>query len=176
MALAQRIDNDQEGLIYLGIDPGCSGGYALVDAKGHVYEVGDIPTTKDNRGTMLDIWEWDSFLSDLKRFNKVVACVEDIWVMRGDGLRTAALFIRVTAQIETCIVSKGIELQKVLPKKWKAAHMITEKGRKEQKEMALCQAKRQFPHLVDQFKGPRKYDRAEAALIGIYCQRLKNNA
>ena len=145
-------------IIYLGIDPGKSGGYAIIS------------------GNKADAFSWDD--TEFAEFCKlleaggepVVACVERVNAMPGQGVTSMFNFGKSAGFIEGVLTTCGIGYQLIRPQQWKKEFTLI--GKDKSASVAVC--KRLFP-AVDLRRTERcKTDSdgmAEALLMAEYARR-----
>lgn len=145
-------------MIYIGIDPGAKGGYAYIMD-------GDIKA-----------FPWDDvfFVHDmrfLERTHKgVVAAVERVGAMPGQGVTSMFNFGKSAGYIEGVLRALGIPYQTVPPVKWKKEFSLT--GKDKQASIVTC--RKLFPELDLKRTERCRTDsdgKAEAALLAEYARR-----
>lgn len=161
--------------IYLGIDPGNSGAFALLfPGKEEVYDFEDGDTLN-----------YLQMLSAAPRIQPVEALMERVGAMPKQGVSStfkfATNFGRWIGRLEALDISFGF----VIPRKWQG-HMfgstpkifMIRKGIKKlnTKAMSLEVARGLFPKCRDQLTRKKDADRADALLIAEYCRRLDKGA
>lgn len=146
-------------MIYIGIDPGKNGGYAVL------YDSGGI-----SYGAMGDDFVRTMRLVCESSRNKcAIACVEKVGAMPGQGVVSMFSFGKNAGFIEGVLHAFAIPYQLVTPQKWKKEFGLT--GDKE-KSVEVC--KRLFPNVdlrrTDRCK--KEHDgMAEALLMAEYARR-----
>lgn len=146
-------------MIYIGIDPGKNGGYAVL------YDNGGI-----SYGVMGDDFVRAMRLVHEPSSNQeAIACVEKVGAMPGQGVVSMFNFGKNAGFIEGVLHAFTIPYQLVTPQKWKKEFGLT--GDKE-KSIEVC--KRLFPNVdlrrTDRCK--KEHDgMAEALLMAEYARR-----
>ena len=145
--------------VFIGIDPGKSGGIATLE--------GDIETTSP--------WNDNDFVAVIKgalmdyEANEIIACVEKVSAMPGQGVTSMFNFGKSAGYIEGVLSAMGIPYQLVPPQKWKKEFSL---GSDKKQSIAVCE--RLFPK-VDLHRTERcttKHDgMAEALLLAEYARR-----
>ena len=143
-------------MIYVGVDPGKKGGYAVID------------------GDAVDVFPWDdsSFIdnmADAVNCGTCVACVEKVGAMHGQGVTSMFTFGKSAGFIEGVLAALGIGYQLIPPKTWKA-----EFGLNSDKADSIAVCKRLFPgvNLLATDKCRKDSDgMAEALLMAEYARR-----
>lgn len=96
-------------MIYVGIDPGKAGGYALIDDTGaRVYPWDDTRFIEDMRITVN------------RMDDTAIAAVEKVGAMPGNGSVSMFNFGQSYGFILGALMALGVPLQIVPPRKWKA--------------------------------------------------------
>ena len=135
-------------MIVLGIDPGASGGLALLDmsfggSTARVLAVTKLPETER------DIWDWiyssrirkrefDNHPCDFDRF----AVIEHVHSMPKQGVASSFKFGRSYGFLRGCLIASGIPFTEVTPQKWQKALSCMSKG---DKNVTKARAQQLFP-------------------------------
>lgn len=143
-------------MIFVGVDPGKNGGYAVIDDSGAMaYPWGDI-----------------FFISDMNALKgqKVIAAVERVGARPGQGVTSMFNFGKSVGYIEGVLSALGIPFQTVAPVAWKREFALIGKDKKA--SVMVCQ--QLFPG-VDLRRSQRcvtgSDGKAEALLIAEYARR-----
>lgn len=169
-------------MIYLGIDPGMTGGLAVLDApvrwvnsKGEFY-------VDDNNGPPL-VFDTPTLATkgkqayDLEAMAKLVqpyqgaeakAIVENVHSMPKQGVSSSFLFGKGFGIWLGIISAYNIPLILVSPQSWKKTLGVTS-----DKNTSLEKARELFPTLAEQLKRKKDDGRAEALLIACYGRMMK---
>ena len=127
-------------IIYIGIDPGLSGGIAILNQDGSVKEVVAMPDTPR------DIYE---FLFSYKEDSRCV--LEDVGHgMPGQSSKATATFARHNGHLEMALLALGIPTEKVTPQKWIKVYQLKKKkeqDKNEWKNVLKAKAQSLFPQL-----------------------------
>jgi crossover junction endodeoxyribonuclease RuvC len=164
---------------YLGADPGIGGAVALYVPSiplGSVpfLEVRDTPTVKVGPKNRIDLW---SLAEQLKRWAtdwEVIATVENVHAMPGQGVTSMFSFGYSTGSLQQALASAKIPFTLVQPATWKAMYGL--RGGAENKAASVAKAVDLFPKHRELFFGPKgggKDGRAEAALLAHYGSKLQ---
>lgn len=171
-------------MIVLGIDPGKSGGLALV--RGSISERAvlvdciDVPLPKGACDDLLDV---RAILAFLQKTTPDVAYIERVTAMpsledekgerRGMGATSAFNFGGAVYTLRTCVVGMQIPLKRVEVVHWKKAHALSSKdadgnklGQRQVKERSRQRAIALFGESF--FPNIGHHNRAEAALIAWF--------
>ena len=149
--------------VYIGIDPGKSGGYAWI--------------TEDSSGirTYVKPWDDENFMHDMRLVKeciynqKVVACVEKVGAMPRQGVTSTFSFGKEAGFIEGVLSALGIPYQLITPRRWK-----TEFGLNSDKQNSISVCKKLFPHenLLPSPRHKKPNDgMAESLLMAEYAKR-----
>lgn len=136
----------------LGIDPGKSGGMALLDSSA------DQPNYTKLSGTEADT---AMFL----RFAHVdFALIEKVHSMPKQGVSSTFTFGQSYGFLRGCLIALGIPFEEVTPRKWQAAMGCLSKG---DKNVTKARAQQLFPSVKV------THAIADALLIAEYCRRMR---
>jgi crossover junction endodeoxyribonuclease RuvC len=146
-------------ILYIGIDPGKSGGIALIsDLRIRVYAYSD--------DILMDCLKTAREWGDI---NNVIACVEKVGAMPGQGVVSMFSFGRSLGIIEGGLMASGIPYQLVPPRTWKKEFSLTSD---KQQSIEVCQ--KLYPHIsllaTERCRKPHD-GMAEALLMATYCKR-----
>ena len=144
-------------MIYIGVDPGKSGGFAVID------------------NGMIGVFPWDdhSFIDNMAAAmnrGKCVACVERVGAMPGQGVTSMFNFGKSAGYIEGVLAALGISYQLVMPKRWKAEFTLN--GKDKAASIEVC--KRLFPDVDLRPTARCRKDSdgmAEALLLACFAKR-----
>ena len=144
-------------MIYVGVDPGKKGGYAVID------------------GDAVDVFPWDdsSFIdnmADAMNCGTCVACVEKVGAHPGQGVTSMFSFGQSYGFILGVLAALGIGVQLVPPGTWKKEFSLI--GKDKAASIEVC--KRLFPgvNLLATDKCRKDSDgMAEALLLACYAKR-----
>lgn len=143
--------------LFIGIDPGKSGGIAYIDSEQGF--AGTEPYSDSSLITLLDE----------ARYDNVVCCLEKVGAMPGQGVVSMFSFGQSVGYIKGVLEAFRIPYQEVSPKRWKS-----EFGLNSDKAASAEVCKRLFPD-VTLLASPRckkPHDgMAEALLMAEYARR-----
>ena len=155
-------------MIYVGVDPGKKGGYAVIyyDLSGRQH---------------VDVFPWDddAFVREMVGWNGdfaahegggLVACVEKVGAMHGQGVTSMFSFGQSYGFILGVLAALGIGVQLVPPGTWKKEFSLI--GKDKAASIEVC--KRLFPgvNLLATDKCRKDSDgMAEALLLACYAKR-----
>lgn len=145
-------------MIYIGIDPGGSGGIAALVDGPYVLLAEKMPDTE------LEVLE---LLRRIVRRREVEgsmhAMIETVGVMPGQGISSAFTFGRNVGGLHMALASAGIPYDQVVPRKWQAAMQCLTGG---DKNVSKRRAQQLYPH------EKVTHAIADALLIAEYCRRM----
>ena len=120
--------------IYIGVDPGKKGGYAIIDSDGSCksYPWDDAKFVYDMQ--TITVWKFTDKHS-------VIAAVEKVGAMPGQGVTSMFSFGQSYGFILGVLSACGIGYQLVPPRKWKAEFGLLNTD----KQDSVAVAKRLFP-------------------------------
>lgn len=151
-------------MVYIGIDPGKSGGYAVINheefGKGTVFA-----RPMDEKSLVDDM----RFISEAFSANEIRCCLEKVGAMPGQGVTSMFSFGTGYGFIQGVLTAFGIPYQLVPPQTWKKAFSLNSN---KQTSIEVCQ--RLFPDVslmrTDRCKKPHD-GMAEALLMAEYARR-----
>lgn len=150
-------------MIYVGVDPGAKGGYAV------------ISTSETGQAVFAYPWDDDFFameMASLMQFKEhgIVAAVEKVGAMPGQGVTSMFNFGKSAGYIEGVLSGLGIPYQLVPPAKWKKEFSLIGKDKKA--SIATCH--KLFPDLDLKRTERCRTDSdglAESTLLAEYARR-----
>lgn len=160
-------------MITIGVDPGLHGAIALL-SDGHL-QVFDIPLmeiTKNRKAReVVDEQALENMIRFLASLNPRIVTIEQVGGITGQSASAAFNFGDIFGVIRTFFRAYAkCETQRPMPQKWKKYFGIGSL-----KGDSVKIADNLFPGYSDLFRGPRgalKHDRAEAALLAYYGNKL----
>lgn len=141
------------GLNYLGIDPGVSGGIAIVDEAGVVITVEKMPADAARLAMILGAVPTDT-----------IACVEKVHSSPQMGVSSAFTFGNGYGRIEGVLAAYEIDTTFVTPQRWQTDMDCRTGG---DKNVTKMRAQQMFPNVRITLWN------ADALLLAMYCRRLK---
>jgi Holliday junction resolvasome RuvABC endonuclease subunit len=145
-------------MIYIGIDPGLSGGIAALSESGLVIEAIHMPATEAD---ILKALERSRILQPAR------AVLEHVWSVPGQG--GAFKFGRNVGHCEMALTSARIPFDQITPQRWqKAMGVVYPKGSNDtvKKNITKRRAQQLFPEVVT-----ITHAIADALLLAEYCRR-----
>lgn len=160
----------EQSRIFIGIDPGISGGLAQLDNLG--------PSTSPMPPTEKDIWDWfqkATGFTDLygnRKQGDCFAIIEKVNGYVGDGGNPGGAMFKFGASyggLRMALVAAGIPFEEVTPQAWQKALGIP----KRKKEESKTQWKNRLKSKAQQLFPSEKVTlaTADALLIAEYCRR-----
>lgn len=143
----------------IGVDPGKAGAIAVVDERGALVAVFDMPLAGDIVSPVLiaQLAHWP----DHTVYGTVV--IEDVHSMPKQGVASSFNFGRSKGVVEGVFAGAQRPLVYVSPARWKKAMRLTS-----DKELSRRRAIELWPGKAELFRLKKHADRAEAALIALW--------
>lgn len=152
-------------MIFIGIDPGASGGIAWIDDV--------VPVAGKMHATESDIWRHVERLS-LNRPRPVKAVIEKVGAMPKQGLSSTFKFGQSYGSLRMALIAAGIPFDEVTPQKWQKELGLIRSNKNEsitdKKNRHKAKAQQLFPGLKI------THHVADALLIAEYCRRVNQLA
>jgi crossover junction endodeoxyribonuclease RuvC len=176
--------------LYVGIDPGQSGGMAILSQSGTPLYVTKMPQTER------DIWEWLRELAFPSSDSKPYAMIEQVHSMPGQGVTSTFKFGMSYGGLRMALIGCGIPFETVTPQKWQKALGVLPRDKGRELEFALDPSRpslgvtkrRVGEESQTDFKGRLKAKAqqlfpsqkvtlatADALLLAEYCRRTRQN-
>ena len=143
----------------LGIDPGLSGGLAIV-AGPRLVAVGDVPTTGDKAKRRVDV---TALLGWIRANPPDHAIIERAQAMPEQGSSSGFIYGRAVGALEACVQGLMIPLTIIESTAWKKFHSLIKRDKEDSRQRALML----FPDALG-LERKMDHNRAEAALIAVY--------
>lgn len=153
-------------MIWIGVDPGAKGGYAIIDESRIVYST----------STRTFPWDDEMFVCEMRGIKniadgaKIIAAVEKVGSMPHDSHKAAFNFGHSLGYIEGVLSALGIPYQLVPPAKWKKEFSLIGKDKK----ASIETCRKLFPDLnllpTPKCRVPSD-GLAEATLLALYAAR-----
>lgn len=160
----------------LGVDPGISGAFGLLEASGKYIDCFDMPTVLQNASSsrqMVNQYELAKVLRVvvMDAPDSIVAVVENVNAMPKQGVSSSFAFGKSFGMILGVIGALGVSIELVSPQRWKKEFGLkqkkspdgTEDNRPQVQDQARSIAQRLFPAAPLGLK--KHHARAEALLI-----------
>lgn len=152
----------EEVKLFIGIDPGQSGGIAVLNKNGGVESVSTMPETPH------DILEWLEEYSG----HDCVCALEDVGHgMPGQSSKATATFARHNGHLEMALLALSIRTEKVTPQKWQKIYQLgSSKGidKRVWKNKLKAKAQQLFPSLGKRIT----LSTCDALLLAEYARRM----
>lgn len=152
----------------LGIDPGISGGAAVVDiALDEIVSVEaiDLPTTGEKAKRRIDAVALRSWILSHNGDGRIhYAIIERAQAMPQQGASSGFLYGRAVGALEAVVACCGIPLTIVEPTAWKKHFGLLKSDKENSRQRAI----HLMPQWADQFRLRYHHGRAEAALMALY--------
>jgi hypothetical protein len=147
----------------VGIDPGAHGATAVLDERGELIEVVDMPATSEANARIAT--NAPLLAGILARSHARVAFCEFGGARPTDAKIAAFSFGRARGVIEGCAGALGLRIVFLTPPTWKQVADIPPGA--ENKDLARTRAIARWPARADLFTRKCDVDRAEACLIAL---------
>lgn len=154
----------------LGIDPGCTGAYALLDEAGEIAAMGDLPILRDGKSLVLLDRNFGFDLMRDAHNHSPTPNVTILGVIERIGGRDnrGTSMVKAAAIFGACcyaMQSNHVPLHFVTPSQWKAHYNLQMPGAKDlaRKKASLHKARLLFPE--GDLDLEKHHNRAEALLI-----------
>lgn len=162
--------------VFVGIDPGMTGGLAAVSEEGGLLSVIPIPRMNGSTGPQ-DYHAIKDWFASIKKMGKVEAALERISVRPGEGVKSTLTAGKNWGFLKGMLVAIGARYVEPTPQAWKKALSLPKrsgKERKKGKEDAVVLATQLFPGLcLTPGKKRIPHDgMADAVLIAEYARRV----
>lgn len=154
-------------MIYIGIDPGKSGGIAMIDSS-------DPLLIKQSQATKMPETETDLF--DLVKRLKSDNCfcmLEKVHSMPAQGVKSVWTFAQNYGSIRMALIAARIPFETVTPQTWQKYLGIVKRGKEESKTKFKNRLKAKAQELFPELKITLAI--ADALLIAEYCRRIRLN-
>lgn len=151
-------------MIYLGVDVGTKGGIAAINENNKV--IFAVPMSRENLVNYIKNVHDDI----IARNDGVIACVEKVGAMHGQGVTSMFSFGKSAGFIEGVLESFDIPYQLVPPQTWKKSFSLLHKDKK----ASIETCKQLFPgiNLLPTERCRKESDGiAESALMAMYAKR-----
>jgi crossover junction endodeoxyribonuclease RuvC len=157
-------------MIYIGIDPGASGGLAAMDKSGVISAVGIPPTEYEVLVWFRDLRRgWIDISTEGNGYG-CMAMIEQVGAMPGQGVTSMFAFGRSYGFLRGLLVALEIPFEEVRPQKWQKEFGLIARGEKltqtEKKNRNKQKAQQLWPHLKI------THATADALLIAEYGRRM----
>lgn len=156
---------------FLGIDPGVTGAWALIDGNGKFIAVDNVDIMRKGKGSSV-VKNYINPKGLLDTFNKstenidkssIVVYLENVHSWPQDAPHTAFSLGDSFGAIRAVVACMGLRLELVTPQAWKKHFKIPA-----EKEISRSLAIQLFPEASSFLKRNKDGDRAEALLIALY--------
>ena len=150
--------------VFIGIDPGLSGAFAVID--GDFVAVYDAPSVPVKKGSDYLVADMASLISQASSQRSCYAILEAGIAMPNQSSSSTAKAARGGGLWEGMLVMAGVPYELVRPAAWKKVMGVTAN-----KAEARVMAQKLFPQIAQQFSRVKDDGRAEAVLIAEFARR-----
>ena len=161
--------------VFVGLDPGMTGGLAAVDSSGKLLSVIAMPRVNGSTGPQ-DYHAIKEWFAEMKKLGKVEAALERISVRPGEGVKSKLTAGTNWGFLKGMLVAINARYVEPTPQAWKKLLALPKrsgKERKKGKEDAVVLATQLFPgiNLTPGRKRVPHDGMADAVLIAEYARR-----
>jgi len=151
---------DPHGVYYMGVDPGQSGGIAVIKSTGQVIQLEAMPATER------DVFDAVCYLGN----ESVNAVIEKVHSMPQQGVSSTFKFGMGYGGLRMALIAADIPFDEVTPQTWQKALGVVKRNAKtesknDHKKKLLQKAQQLFPGIKVTLKT------ADALLLAEYCRR-----
>lgn len=146
-------------MINIGIDPGKSGGIAVIDDNGHAYAHKMPETDRDTLDALREVKR----CANAENI-QIRAALEKVHAMPGQGVTSSFTFGQGYGALKMALAALEIPYTEVTPQKWQGAIGCMTKG---DKNVSKAKAQAMFPEIKI------THAIADALLIAEWCRRQK---
>lgn len=160
-------------MIIIGIDPGLSGGIAVLD-NNKVLELFDMPVMADgkkNKKQLNSALLAKLIKEKISNSSKSAVIVEQVNAMPGQGVTSMFNFGQTFGAIKGICATLELPIFFVRPSKWKKHFELINSS----KDASRTKAIEMYPHLAEKLSKKKDVNKSDAILIArFYCEtRLK---
>lgn len=163
------------GRVFVGIDPGLTGGLAAISEEGQIVDITPMPRLGGSTGPLCfyDIKVW---FSGIRNGHTIYAAIERASVRPKEGVRSVLTIGTNWGFLKGMLVAIGAKHEEPTPQQWKKALGLPKRAgaeRKKGKEDAAVLATQLFPG-INLTPGRRSVPHdgmADAVLIAEYARR-----
>lgn len=159
-------------MVVLGIDPGLSGGIALVAGEGdglpRLLLAADVPTVGDKAKRRVHVVQ---AMQLIRRHPPDFAVIERAQAMPDQGSSSGFIYGRAVGALEACIEGLLIPHQVIESTAWKKFHGLVKTDKENSRQRAL----KLFPDATG-LERKMDHNRAEAALMAVYGLKIAPRA
>lgn len=145
----------------IGIDPGQSGGIAILSDHGELMLLEELPYIRDTKFSWVDGGRMQSMLIDALAGKPARAVVEKVWAMPKQGVSSSFAFGMGYGSILAILQARHIGIELVPSSQWKAAMGLTSAKKVSLDKARLLYPAAELPRIKDEGK-------AEALLLAHY--------
>jgi len=150
----------------IGIDPGLSGGIAILDDK-KVIELFDMPVMPDgkkNKRQLNSALLVKLIKDNIKNLEDTVMVVEQVNAMPGQGVTSMFNFGQTFGAIKGICAALGLPIFFVRPAKWKKHFELINSS----KDSSRTKAIEMYPSISEQLSKKKDVNKSDAILIARY--------
>jgi hypothetical protein len=156
------------GMHWIGIDPGLSGGFGVLDDEGNLVAAGDLPVAGTDAQRRID---GANLAAILRLYSPARCAIEQVSAMPGQGVSSTFRFGQATGTVAGVVAALGIPVEWVAPSRWKRSF-----GLSADKEPSRLRAIETWPASAHLFARKKDHGRAEGALLALWLRKNGNAA
>ena len=154
-------------MVFIGLDPGLSGAWAVIDNNGDFVACGDVPVHEKLIVTRT-LWRDLSLAIDGQDIGGI--CCENVGAMPGQGVTSMFNFGRATGQIYAVAERFLAPWHIVRPQDWKKQAGLIGKD----KDQSRLEARVWWPEAAEFLKLKKHQGRADALWLAEFARNLEN--
>ena len=153
----------------IGVDPGLTGGIALVTLDEQLIQVWEMPSLYEGKRNSISGPLLRPLIHELVVGSPVrpIAYIEKVGAMPGQGVTSMFNFGRGVGLIEGVLTAYGCSIRSAPPNRWKAQMGLTGLN----KEGSRSKVIEMFPDQAKRFEFKKDEGKAEAVLIAVWGAR-----
>lgn len=144
----------------LGVDPGITGAFVVLDSEGELVDFLLMPTLMDGQKKMINVRAILNWMEDLPIERAVL---ERVHARSGQGVSSMFSFGRAYGVAEAVLQARGITFERAIPQNWKGHFHLMLAG----KDASRIKAMERWDDPVFNLKGKGQAV-ADAALLALY--------
>lgn len=155
-------------MIFVGVDPGKSGGLAWLDESRKVIRLADAPLVKVGKRHEYDLAEMAQMLRFPAGGADALLAIEQVGSHKGEGPQGAFTFGTGFGIWLGIAAALRMRIERITPQRWRKGMM---EGLAREKGASILRAKELFPDQTEKLTRKKDDGRAEALLIAEFARR-----
>lgn len=154
----------------MGVDPGVTGGYAVIEGIDTIIEIGDLEVHSIGSTNQIDPYAFDDLLT---RIEPNIVVLEDNRAIGINGSKANySMGLSMGIILGAVAGHGGISLARIRPNEWQAKVALTSVPAIERKNAHRARARELWPTHAAYFSRQKDHNRADAALIAEGHRRI----